>query len=80
MYFERFGKEPPVDIFDEFFWLFYKRYEELPLRFARQMKWHDRFDETLINFKKTKPEYDGYEEFIVDARKHCYGKEKVNIE
>ena len=63
------GVEPPMDIFDEFFWLFFKRDEELPERFKRQMRWHGRYEETLVNFKNTDPEFDGYEEFLKAARK-----------
>ena len=62
------GVEPTMDIFDEFFWLFFKRDEELPECFKRQMRWHGRYEETLFNFKNTAPEFDGYEEFLKAAR------------
>ena len=67
-YVEKMGKEPPMEIYDEFFWLFFKREEELPEKFKRQMGWHNRFDETILNFKNTQPEFDGYEAFLAAAR------------
>ena len=67
-YVEKMGKEPPMEIYDEFFWLFFRRDEELPEKFKRQMDWQDRFDETMVNFKNTPPEFDGYEAFLAAAR------------
>ena len=75
-YVERFGEEPPMEIFDEFFWLFYRREEELPPSFARQMQWHGRFNEVYRNFKNTQPEFDGYADFCKQAKKHF---EKGNV-
>ena len=67
-YVERFGKEPPMEIFDEFFWLFYRRGDELPECFKKQMRHRGRFEETLANFKGSSPEFDGFEEFLKAAR------------
>ena len=67
-YVEKMGKEPPMEIYDEFFWLFFRREEELPEKFRRQMSWNSRFHETMVNFKNTQPEFDGYEAFLTAAR------------
>lgn len=63
LYVERYGKEPDESVFDEFFWIFKKRDEELPERFKWQMSHHGRYEETLINFKNSTPKFDGYDEF-----------------
>ena len=70
----RFGKEPTFEIFDEFFWLFHKRKDEIPQIFIRQMSWHDNFSEVLANFQETKPEFNGYDEFLIEARKYYQDK------
>lgn len=75
-YVDSFGKEPPADVFDEFFWLFHKRDDALPEKFARQMKWHDRFEETYANLKQSKPQYDGYEDFLKDMGERYKALEK----
>ena len=67
-YVEHMGKEPPVEEFSEFFWLFWDRNEPLLPCFERQMKSHDRFDESLANFKNTEPIFHGYEEFLKAMR------------
>ena len=67
-YVEKMGKEPPMEIYDEFFWLFFRRDEEIPEKFKRQMCWHDRGAETMVNFQNTQPEFDGYEAFLAAAR------------
>lgn len=68
MYVDKFGKEPPQEIFDEFFWLFHKRDEQLPEAFSRQMKWHGRYEQTFENLIHTPPQYDGYDKFLEAAR------------
>ena len=68
-YVEHMGKEPPVEEFSEFFWLFWKREDELLPCFKDQMSRHERFDETLNNFKNSLPEFNGFEEFINAAKK-----------
>ncbi|MBR4874093.1 MAG: acyltransferase [Clostridia bacterium] len=67
-YVENMKKEPPVEAFDEFFWLFWKRDDELLPCFKRQMSHHARFDETYANFKNSQPEFNGYEAFLEAAR------------
>ena len=73
-YLSSYGKEPAIDVFDEFFWLFQRRNEELHPSFLRQMKWHDNFDKMLSNFKNSTQEFDGYEKFLEEARKYCSEK------
>lgn len=67
-YVKHMGKEPPVEAFNEFFWLFAKRDEQLCECFQKQMNSHGRFNETMEKFKSSSPEFDGYEEFLKAAR------------
>ena len=67
-YVEKFKKNPPQEIFDEFFWLFHKRDEVLPEAFSRQMRWHDRYKQTQENMLNTEPQFDGYDKFLEAAR------------
>ena len=76
-YVQRFGVEPTFEIYDEFFWLFQKRNEEIPPQFLRQMTWHDNFENSLRNFKSTDPDFQGYEAFLTEARKY-YNKKYTN--
>lgn len=69
-YVEKFGTEPKQEIFDEFFFLFHRREDELPPAFERQMKWHDRFAETLNELKHSQPMFDGYDRFLQAAREY----------
>lgn len=68
-YVDSFGKEPPIECFDEFFWLFNPRNETLPTYFCRQMKWHDRYEETLQNFINSKPYFESYSGMMENFRK-----------
>lgn len=67
-YVERFGKEPPQEIFDEFFWLFHDREKPVSDAFVRQMSWHDRYERNFENLIHTSPAFDGYEKFLEAAR------------
>lgn len=62
-YVERYNKEPTVDLFEEFFWLFWNRNEELPDRFKQQMNWHEEYDKTFEIFQTEKPMFESFEEF-----------------
>ena len=66
-YVERYGKEPSVELFDEFFWIFWNRNEEVLDKFKRQMNWHEDYDEVFEEFQATKPLFENYEDF----KKHC---------
>lgn len=69
-YVDSFGVEPDKSIFDEFFFLFEKRGDESILlpSYKRQMSWHNRYDETLVNFNNQPPAFDGYDKFLEYAR------------
>lgn len=67
-YVESYKKEPDEEKFDEFFFLFKKRDDELPDSFKRQMGWHERHKETFEKFQAIQPEFDGFEEFLKYAR------------
>lgn len=70
-YVERFGKEPPVGIFSEFFWLFWEREKPLPSGFEKMMKLlgEEKFALSLKVFKETPPKYNGFDEFIKEMKK-----------
>lgn len=69
-YVKQYGEEPTVDLFDEFFWLFWDRDKELPDRFKKQMNWHEKYDETFEVFQSTKPMFGSFEEFKKECRKN----------
>ena len=53
-YVKKYGEEPAVNLFDEFFWLFWNRNEKLPDRFKKQMNWHGEYDKTFEVFQYEK--------------------------
>ena len=63
-YVERFGKEPPMEIFAEFFWLFWKREDPLPQVFSNVMALTGNFAESMESFTSMPPQFNGYEEFL----------------
>lgn len=68
-YVERFNKEPPMEEFAEFFWLFWKRDEELPQAFYNKQILTGNYEYSMEVFKKQQPKYNGYEEFLEWLRK-----------
>ena len=73
-YVKRMGKEPPVAVFDEFFWLFEKRYEAALTAGQRaKMKQLGNYDTSLQLFLKTPPAFEDYEAFLTHMR-HCIRK------
>lgn len=67
-YVEAYSKEPPQEIFDEFFWIFHKRDVYLPDAFKKQMSWSGKFDQVLDNLQSSVPLFNGYEEFLKAAK------------
>jgi serine acetyltransferase len=63
-YVKAYQKDPPQEIFSEFFWLFQRRDESLIPAFEKQMKNIGNYDDSMAWFKSTKPAFDGYEDFI----------------
>ena len=59
-----YKKDPPPEIFSEFFWLFHKRDEELIPAFEKQMRNVGNYDYSMQVFKNQKPVFDGYDEFL----------------
>jgi acetyltransferase-like isoleucine patch superfamily enzyme len=69
-YVKRIGKEPPIDAFDEFFWLFQKReYEVLTTGEHKKMRLVGNYEHTLERFCSSKPMFSGFEEFLEYQRK-----------
>lgn len=68
-YVKRVGKEPSIEIFDEFFWLFQKRDESsLTPGEKGRMNCVGNYDVSLQNYLSTEPMFDGFEEFIKAMR------------
>lgn len=67
-YVKKYGEEPAVNLFDEFFWLFWNRNEKLPDRFKEQMNWHGEYDKTFEVFQYEKPMFESFEEFKKKCR------------
>ena len=63
-YVRRLKKDPPVEMFDEFFWLFKKREEPLTEGQLAKMKLIGNYEKTMQVFESTEPLFDGYEAFI----------------
>lgn len=69
-YVQRMHKEPPVEVFDEFFWLFQPRDEKtLTLGAAQKLRLVGTYDKSLDLFMNTKPAFNGYEAFLQEMRK-----------
>ena len=69
-YVKRMGKEPPVSVFDEFFWLFARRAENELTDGARvKMRLVGNYEQTLDLFLKTEPMFDGYDAFLEYLKK-----------
>ena len=68
----RFGKEPPIEIFSEYFMLFATREEaeNIPV-FRAQMGRMESFDATAKYMDTHKPAFDGYKAFL----NYCYQQE-----
>lgn len=64
-YVSRIGKEPPINVFDEFFWLFQPRGEEdLTDGQKSKMRLVGNYDISIQKFLNKKPLFNGYEEFL----------------
>lgn len=69
-YVKRVGKEPSIEVFDEFFWLFQKR-EESTLTEGQKIKMRlvGNYEQSLSRYIETEPMFDGYECFLETLRK-----------
>ena len=64
-YVQRMHKEPPVEVFDEFFWLFQPRDENtLTPGAAHKLQLVGNYEKASALFLSTKPVYDGYDAFL----------------
>ncbi|MBE6583905.1 MAG: acyltransferase [Ruminococcaceae bacterium] len=68
-YVKRMGKEPPIEAFDEFFWLFQKRDEtSLTEGEKTKMRLVGTYERSMELYSQTKPMFDGYDEFLKHLR------------
>lgn len=70
-YVDRYKKEPDVDIFNEYFWLFTNNESELTENCRNQMKNCGNEKESYELFKNHKPEFDGFSDMISKFRNDC---------
>ena len=66
-YYKRYHKIPSKKLFNEFFWLFEKRNEDLLPEFIEKMRLTGNYDDSIARFNETKPVFDGYDHFV----EHC---------
>ena len=59
-----YEKNPPKEVFSEFFWLFQNDSEEVHPSFKKQMSHNGRYNATLENVKNNTPEFPSYEKFV----------------
>lgn len=75
-YVERVGKEPGIELFDEFFWLFQKRDERaLTVGQKAKMLLIGNYEQSLSRYLETEPLFDGYESFLKALRASRYHSE-----
>lgn len=77
-YCQRMHKEPAEEIFDEFFWLFTKRSEHLTVGQQKKMKLVGNYQKSMDEYLNSEPMFDGYNDFLIYARK-CMGGGTDNI-
>lgn len=63
-YYNTYKSKPDKSALSEFFWLFEKREEIKYPPFISQMKNMNNYDMSFNRFMKTKPEFDGYDDFL----------------
>lgn len=63
-YYKTYGKTPSKSLLSEFFWLFEERKEITESAFTYQMQNMNNFEESNKKFLSTKPQFNGYDEFI----------------
>lgn len=72
-YVKRMGKEPPIEVFDEFFWLFQQRSEkELTVGQCSKLELVGNYEKTIQNFLDAKPRFSNYNAFL------CYMKKVLD--
>ena len=71
-YVKRVGKQPPIEVFDEFFWLFQRRDEqELTRGESQKMRLIGNYEQSIDKYLKTEPMFDGYDNFLKYMREAC---------
>ncbi len=64
-YKERFSKDPPIEIFSEYFMLFMKAEDAVKIeKFKQQMQTSNNFDECIKYMKQYAPMFEDYESFL----------------
>ena len=64
-YKERFGKNPPKEVFSEYFMLFCSKDEALSVpAFNAQMRTNDNLDKTIYYMENNEPLFESYEKFL----------------
>ncbi len=63
-YFKKYNTIPNKKLFDEFFWLFEERKDNLDKIFKKKMELGGNYEKTYKKFIETKPLYKNYEQFV----------------
>lgn len=63
-YYERYHIKPPRDIFNEYFWIFEERREEILCQaYRKQMEICGNYEQSLEAFLNSQPDFQGYDAF-----------------
>lgn len=73
-YYKVYGKRPEKNVLSEFFWLFEERDNELHPAFKFQMSVMGNYDDSMKQYKKSKPEFNGYDAFL----EYCFSDDTLN--
>ena len=69
-YKKRFSKNPPIEVFSEYFMLFCNAEQALKIPvFKAQMETNNNFDEVRDHMKNNPPRFDSYEAFLDECYK-----------
>lgn len=75
-YYKRFNKLPEVEIMSEYFYLFVDRTDsELIKKYESKLRLMDNYEESILALSK--PEFNGWEEFLTYCRRRIEEEEKV---
>lgn len=77
-YYNTYKEFPPKEIFREFFWLFEDRKNHLCSVYDDVMKLENNYKKSFDVFKKSKPLFENYDEFINLVKKEVKSNDKKN--
>lgn len=70
-YRQRMHREPPEEVFCEFFWMFQPReLDSLPRWCKEKLELVGTYEKSLEFFMNSKPQFDGYEDFLAELKRN----------